>query len=93
MTADTLQAALDRAGGGVAAVAHRSTWQARWPIWTLIGALARAAGAAIVEDACHAVGGRDAAGRAGRQCGATGDLMTFSLHPVKTIAAGERAES
>ncbi|MGB0630058.1 MAG: UDP-4-amino-4,6-dideoxy-N-acetyl-beta-L-altrosamine transaminase [Alphaproteobacteria bacterium] len=87
MTADTLQAALDRAGSGVAAIApvHLAGQMADMDA---IGTLARAAGASIVEDACHAVGGLDAAGRA-VGCGATGDLMTFSLHPVKTIAAGE----
>lgn len=87
MTADTLQAALDRAGSGVAAIApvHLAGQMADMDA---IGTLARAAGASIVEDACHAVGGLDAAGRAVGG-GATGDLMTFSLHPVKTIAAGE----
>ena len=87
MTAETLKAALDRAGGGVAAVApvHMAGQMADMDA---IGAVARDAGAYIVEDACHAIGGRDAAGRQVGSAG-TGDLMTFSLHPVKTIAAGE----
>ncbi|MGB0571203.1 MAG: UDP-4-amino-4,6-dideoxy-N-acetyl-beta-L-altrosamine transaminase [Alphaproteobacteria bacterium] len=87
MTADTLKAALDRAGGGVATIApvHMAGQMANMDA---IGAVAHAAGAAIVEDACHAIGGSDAAGRP-VGCTATGDLMTFSLHPVKTIAAGE----
>jgi len=87
MTADTLQAALDSAGGSVAAVApvHMAGQMADMDA---IGAVARSAGAATVEDACHAIGGSDAAGRPVGSA-ATGDLMTFSLHPVKTIAAGE----
>lgn len=50
--------------------------------------IARAAGAAVVEDACHAVGGRDAAGAPVGAC-AHSDAATFSFHPVKTLAAGE----
>jgi perosamine synthetase len=40
---------------------------------------------AIVGDAAHAVGGRDA----GRPIGALADLTTFSFHPVKQITTGE----
>ncbi|MBS28086.1 MAG: UDP-4-amino-4,6-dideoxy-N-acetyl-beta-L-altrosamine transaminase [Alphaproteobacteria bacterium] len=87
MTADTLETALGRAEGGAAAVApvHLAGQMADMDA---IGAVARRAGASIVEDACHAIGGRDGAGRPVGST-ATGDLMTFSLHPVKTIAAGE----
>ncbi len=53
-----------------------------------IAEIARRAGAKIVEDACHAVGGRDAAGEAVGAC-ALSDAATFSFHPVKTLAAGE----
>ena len=53
-----------------------------------IAEVARGSGLSIVEDACHALGGRDAEGRAVGAC-AWSDAAAFSLHPVKTIAAGE----
>ena len=53
-----------------------------------IAAVARAAGALIVEDACHALGGADADGARVGAC-AWSDAACFSLHPVKTLAAGE----
>src|SRR5206468_2998941 len=42
-------------------------------------------GVALVDDACHALGGafKD------RPAGALADLNTFSLHPVKHITTGE----
>ena len=42
-------------------------------------------GLALVDDACHALGGA----YKGRPVGALTDLSTFSLHPVKAITAGE----
>ena len=50
--------------------------------------LASRHGAHLVEDACHALGGRDAEGVA---VGAARHSQgaTFSFHPVKTLAAGE----
>ena len=53
-----------------------------------LAALARDAGAAVVEDACHAIGGADASGRPVGACALT-EAACFSFHPVKTIAAGE----
>ncbi len=51
-------------------------------------AVADQAGAVLVEDACHAPGGRFADGaRVGD--GAHSAAACFSFHPVKTIAAGE----
>lgn len=50
--------------------------------------VARAAGAAIVEDACHAVGGIDAFGHPVGAC-LSSDAACYSFHPVKTLAAGE----
>ena len=50
--------------------------------------VARAAGAAIVEDACHAVGGVDAYGHPVGAC-ISSDAACYSFHPVKTLAAGE----
>ncbi len=53
-----------------------------------IEAVAAKGGAAVVEDAAHAVGGID---RDGCSIGACGRSVaaTFSFHPVKTLAAGE----
>jgi perosamine synthetase len=47
----------------------------------------RERGLVVIEDACHALGGR----RAGRPVGGDGlaDMTTFSLHPVKAITSGE----
>jgi UDP-4-amino-4,6-dideoxy-N-acetyl-beta-L-altrosamine transaminase len=57
-----------------------------------IATLARAHGAAIVDDACHALGAAfvDSDGTA-REIGsnAFSDLSVFSFHPVKAIAMGE----
>lgn len=53
-----------------------------------LSAIARAHGADLIEDGCHAIGGADAKGR---KVGSA-DLSlatTFSLHPVKTLTAGE----
>lgn len=48
---------------------------------------------ALIEDACHAVGGRylDAAGRPphGRRAGALGDVACFSFFSNKNLATGE----
>jgi UDP-4-amino-4,6-dideoxy-N-acetyl-beta-L-altrosamine transaminase len=57
-----------------------------------IAALARAHGASIVDDACHALGaafiGKDGSARA-IGSNAFADLSVFSFHPVKAIAMGE----
>jgi UDP-4-amino-4,6-dideoxy-N-acetyl-beta-L-altrosamine transaminase len=50
-------------------------------------ALANAAGAVLVEDACHALGTVHKGALIG-QC-RDSDAACFSFHPVKTIAAGE----
>jgi UDP-4-amino-4,6-dideoxy-N-acetyl-beta-L-altrosamine transaminase len=57
-----------------------------------IAALAAERGAAVIDDACHALGGEfdegdDTKGRPGDCRYAT--LATFSFHPVKAIAMGE----
>lgn len=50
--------------------------------------VARPRGADLIEDACHALGGADAQGR---RAGSSQLSLasTFSLHPVKTLTAGE----
>jgi UDP-4-amino-4,6-dideoxy-N-acetyl-beta-L-altrosamine transaminase len=87
MTADSLGEALARAGGKARCVipVHLG---GRICAMDEIAGVARAAGLAIVEDACHALGGRDAEGQPVGAC-ALSDAAAFSLHPVKTIAAGE----
>lgn len=50
--------------------------------------LADAHGAAMLEDACHAIGGADGSGRPVGAC-ALSDATCFSFHPVKTITSGE----
>jgi len=86
MTAATLQDAIDRAGGRVQAVlpVHLAGQTCDMPA---IEPVARAAGAVIVEDSCHAIGTTTPWGEVGN-C-AHADAATFSFHPVKTIAAGE----
>ncbi|MDO8900507.1 MAG: UDP-4-amino-4,6-dideoxy-N-acetyl-beta-L-altrosamine transaminase [Phenylobacterium sp.] len=56
-----------------------------------ISALAQAAGAVVVEDACHALGSRLRHGGDAVLVGSGrwSSAATFSFHPVKTIATGE----
>jgi UDP-4-amino-4,6-dideoxy-N-acetyl-beta-L-altrosamine transaminase len=57
-----------------------------------IRAIAEPRGIAVIEDACHAIGGRHQAGNRSMatvgSC-ALSELACFSLHPVKTITSGE----
>ena len=53
-----------------------------------ISEVARANGAYVIEDACHALGARYADGSRVGNC-RYADMCTFSFHPVKLIAAGE----
>jgi len=86
MTQATLAEALDQAGGAVRAVlpVHLAGRQCDMPA---IKMLADEAGAAVVEDACHALGSVADFGQAG-DC-AYSAMAGFSFHPVKTIATGE----
>ncbi|MCW5724117.1 MAG: UDP-4-amino-4,6-dideoxy-N-acetyl-beta-L-altrosamine transaminase [Maricaulaceae bacterium] len=88
MTPDSLRAALDRCGGRrVRAVlpVHLAGQCADMPA---IAEISQAAGAAVVEDACHALGSLHAGGRRTGDC-AFSAMACFSFHPVKTIACGE----
>ena len=87
MTARTLAEALAKAGGPVKAVlpVHLG---GRICAMDDLADLAEQAGALVVEDACHALGGVDRAGRKVGGC-ARSHAAAFSFHPVKTIAAGE----
>lgn len=82
MTPETFAAALDAAGPRAKAVVpvHLNGQCCDMPE---IRAVADKAGVAIIEDACHALGG------AGVGACAQSDMAAFSLHPVKMIAAGE----
>ena len=86
MTQATLAEALDQASGAVRAVlpVHLAGRQCDMPA---IKMLADEAGAAVVEDACHALGSVADFGQAG-DC-AYSAMAGFSFHPVKTIATGE----
>ena len=87
MTGESLAAVTERFPQGVRAVlpVHLG---GRICDMDAIAKVARAAGASIVEDACHAIGGVDSAGRPVGSC-ALADAAAFSFHPVKTLAAGE----
>ena len=87
ITAATLKAALAEAGGKARAVVPVHLG-GRICAMQEIAEVARGSGLCIVEDACHALGGRDAEGSAVGAC-TWSDAAAFSLHPVKTIAAGE----
>jgi UDP-4-amino-4,6-dideoxy-N-acetyl-beta-L-altrosamine transaminase len=91
MTEQTLRAAIARCHKPVRAIfpvhlnGHQVDMQA-------IASVAAEFGAALVEDACHALGGTQP-DQAGNQvptgsC-AWSDLTVFSFHPVKAIAMGE----
>lgn len=59
-----------------------------------IARVARAHGAIVIEDACHATGGAFHAGEPAEQVWKIGghpwaDLTVFSFHPVKTMTTGE----
>lgn len=86
VTAQTLSDAIERHGPArVAAPVHLGG--AICDMESLFQ-VANAQGLELIEDGCHAVGGCDALGRmvgAGTRSVAT----TFSLHPVKTLTAGE----
>lgn len=91
MTAETLEAAFARATGPVRAV-FPVALAGQTADRLAIAEVARRHGAAIVDDACHALGSEvtDSDGVAGR----IGDcrfaaMAAMSFHPVKTVTAGE----
>jgi UDP-4-amino-4,6-dideoxy-N-acetyl-beta-L-altrosamine transaminase len=91
MTEATLRDAVARAGGRkIAAIlpVHLRGDVCDLPAMRKI---ADEAGAALVEDACHAVGSRMVFDNipASAGDGRWGDLAVFSFHPVKTLTTGE----
>ncbi|HVJ56100.1 MAG TPA: UDP-4-amino-4,6-dideoxy-N-acetyl-beta-L-altrosamine transaminase [Aliidongia sp.] len=94
MTAATLEDAFARAdAAGLAVKALFPVHLAgQCPELAAIAAIARERGAAIVEDACHALGTYHACpDGSAAPVGACrlSDMAVFSFHPVKTIACGE----
>jgi len=87
MTADTLRQAVARAPGGRSRAVLPVHLAGQCEDMAALRDIATAAGAVLVEDACHALGTR----WQGRPVGAGqySDAACFSFHPVKTIAAGE----
>lgn len=53
--------------------------------YDVLSAIAERHGLALVDDACHAIGGS----YKGRAVGTLADLNTFSFHPVKHLTTGE----
>lgn len=90
MTPSNLQAALERSTLPVRAtfVVHLGGQTCDLPA---ISSIATTAGVVVVEDACHALGTHYRSGDCIQRVGACRHSIacTFSLHPVKTIAAGE----
>jgi len=87
ITPETLQDALRRSETAPAAVmvVHMAGQVADMKA---IGDIADAHSLKVVEDSCHALGGTGQQGEPVGSCRYS-DMATFSLHPVKTIAAGE----
>lgn len=86
MTADTLARALHGLGGRADAILAVHLGGLIADLEGLSDQAARA-GAVLLEDACHAIGGEGPTGRVGG-C-ARSAAATFSFHPVKTVCAGE----
>lgn len=53
-----------------------------------LGALKQKYAFMVIEDACHAIGGSDRAGRPVGRCDVS-DMSAFSFHPVKIVTTGE----
>ncbi|WP_339748839.1 UDP-4-amino-4,6-dideoxy-N-acetyl-beta-L-altrosamine transaminase [uncultured Maricaulis sp.] len=87
MTPETLQQAISRVSGARLRAVLPVHLAGQCEDMAAMREIASAAGAVIVEDACHALG----TSWRGRPVGACeySDVACFSFHPVKTIAAGE----
>lgn len=87
MTPQTLQQAISRVSGGRLRAVLPVHLAGQCEDMAAMSQIASAAGAVLVEDACHALG----TSWRGRPVGACeySDAACFSFHPVKTIAAGE----
>jgi UDP-4-amino-4,6-dideoxy-N-acetyl-beta-L-altrosamine transaminase len=88
MRARDFDAALDRADDAAVAAVFPVHLNGQCSDLAAIAAIARDRGIAIVEDACHAIGGGYRGDRVIGGC-ADSDITMFSLHPAKTLTAGE----
>jgi UDP-4-amino-4,6-dideoxy-N-acetyl-beta-L-altrosamine transaminase len=90
ITADRLEAALARAGGGVKAiiVVHLNGQTCDMPA---IAAVAARQGIPVIEDACHALGTTTITPEGQFPVGSCrhSAMACFSFHPVKVVAMGE----
>jgi len=90
LTPDSLEAALTRANNPIRLVfaVHIAGQTCDMPA---LARICKRIGADLIEDACHALGTRTALNGSVETVGAChhARAATFSLHPVKTIAAGE----
>ena len=91
MRPEDLEAAIARAEGGRIAAVLPVHYAGQPVALAEIREMARKRSAAVIEDACHALGTRfrDGSGEAVVGDGSRADLACFSFHPVKTIACGE----
>ena len=91
MTPETLQAALHRLGGRRLRAVLPVHLRGDAVDLPALAALARGAGAVLVEDAPHALGTTMTFGNVRETVGDVrhSAMATFSFHPVKTIATGE----
>jgi len=88
LSVDKLAAALDGAPAKAVVAVHYAGLPA--PM-AEVARLARARGAAVIEDACHALGAQYLDGDRWHRVGecAHSDMTCFSFHPVKHITTGE----
>lgn len=92
LTAEGFAAALKRAGNVRVKAVLPVHLNGHSTDMVAIRALAEAQGIAVIEDACHALGGYQQAGNGAvapvGAC-ALSEMACFSLHPVKTMTTGE----
>lgn len=92
LTAETLQAALARAGSAKVKAVLPVHLNGHCADMATIRAITEAKGIKIIEDACHALGTVHQAGNnSTAQVGACAlsEMACFSLHPAKTMTTGE----
>jgi UDP-4-amino-4,6-dideoxy-N-acetyl-beta-L-altrosamine transaminase len=91
MTPETLVAAIEASGPGELKAISVVHLNGQCPDMDGISAVARRHGLALIEDACHAIGGSMTFGGEAYPIGSAicSDAVCFSFHPVKTIAMGE----
>ena len=91
MTVENLEAALGRAASSRVKAVLPVHLGGQAPDLAAIAALATPLGIAVIDDACHNIGGRYGIGSQGEPVGACVHtaMSVFSFHPVKTVTMGE----